>query len=141
MSEARNYLRQHYTNDNGELICQICLLPMPFQLPTGEYYFEAVQFVRDAANDFQANRLALCPTCAAKYRHARGTKLEDLRVDLLTQEVGHQGSITVDVVLAGVPRQIRFVGKHAIDLQAALVATEGFPSDEDDMEFNDGSER
>jgi len=113
---------------------------MPFQLSTGEYYFEAVQFVRDAANDFQANRLALCPTCAAKYRHARGTKLEDLRVDLLRQEVGYQTSITVDVVLAGVPQQIRFIGKHAIDLQAALMMTEGSPSDEDDIESYEGSE-
>ncbi|MGV9764914.1 sacsin N-terminal ATP-binding-like domain-containing protein [Micromonospora tulbaghiae] len=136
ISDARSYLRRHYTNDDGELICQICLLPMPFQIRTGDYYFEAVQFVRDAGRDLQENRLALCPTCAAKYQHARGTKLEDLRIDLLTQEIGHREAIAIDVVLAGVPRQVRFVGKHAIDLQAALVASEASLLDEDDIEFD-----
>ena len=59
---------------------------MPFKVGS-DYYFEAVQFVKDATRDLQENRLALCPTCAAKYRHALGTSLDDLRDDLLTQVV------------------------------------------------------
>lgn len=134
LSSARNYLRQLYTNDDHMMVCQICSSSMPFKI-AGNYYFEAVQFVKNARHDLSENRLALCPTCAAKYRHARGTSLEDLRDDLLTQGVGHQGSITVDVILADEAAQIRFVGKHAIDLQAALFATEGEPIEED--EFNE----
>ena len=108
---------------------------MPFKI-AGDHYFEAVQFVKDATHDLRENRLALCPTCAAKYRHARGTSLEDLRDDLLTQSVGQQGSITVDVILAGEAAHVRFVSKHAIDLQAALSATEGEPiEDEEFSEF------
>lgn len=129
-SLARGYLTQFYTNDDGIMSCQVCRKEMPFKI-AGGYYFEAVQFVNDAHRDLHENRLALCPTCAAKYRHARGTSFADLREDLLTQEIGTRGSITVDVVLADEPAAVRFVGKHAIDLQAALDATEGTPVEDD----------
>jgi hypothetical protein len=132
MSAARGYLRQLYSNDDRIMICQVCSSSMPFKI-AGDYYFEAVQFVKDATHDLRENRLALCPTCAAKYRHAGGTSPEDLRDDLLTQGVGHQGSITVDVILAGEAAKIRFVGKHAIDLQAALSATEAEQIEDDDF--------
>ena len=75
---------------------------MPFKINDG-YYFEAVQFVRDTERDLRENRLALCPTCAAKYRHALGTSDNDLCEDLLTQSVRTQGSIAVSVILAGQP--------------------------------------
>jgi hypothetical protein len=104
--------------------CQACRQEMPFKI-AGDYYFGAVQFVNDANRDLHENRLALCPTCRAKYRHARGTSLADLREDLLAQDIGTQSSVTVDLVLADKPATIRFVGKHAIDLQAALGAIEG----------------
>lgn len=133
LSAARSYLRQHYTNDDQILVCQVCSSSMPFKI-ADDFYFEAVQFVKDATRDLRENRLALCPTCAAKYRHARGTSLEDLRDDLLTQGVGRQGSITVEVILAGEVARVRFVGKHAIDLQAALSATEGEPIEDDEFE-------
>jgi hypothetical protein len=131
-SSAKGYLTQLYSNDDGIMFCQICTSPMPFKV-SGDYYFEAVQFVTNATHDLRENRLALCPTCAAKYRHAGGTSPEDLRDDLLTQGVEHQGSITVDVILADEAAQIRFVGKHAIDLQAALSATESERIDADDF--------
>ena len=132
-SASKGYLTQIYTNDDGIMVCQVCASAMPFRV-AGDYYFEAVQFVKDSKRDLRENRLALCPTCAAKYRHARGTSLTDLREDLLTQNVGHLGSITVDVVLAGEATTVRFGGKHAIDLQAALIATEAEPIEEDDSD-------
>lgn len=123
LGAARNYLREFYTNSQGVMVCQACSSAMPFKV-NGEYYFEAVRFVADAERDLRENRIALCPTCAAMYRYARGTSLSELRDDLQTQDVGTQESITVDIVLAGEELTIRFVGKHAIDLQAALDATE-----------------
>lgn len=122
LSNARGYLQTLYTNDDRIMFCQVCNMPMPFKL-NGRFYFEAVQFVSDSRHELHENRLALCPTCAAKYRHARETTLDDLRDDLLTQEIGDQRSISVDVVLAGEAAKVRFVGKHAIDLQAALEST------------------
>lgn len=133
LSAARGYLTQLYTNDDGVMVCQICRGSMPFQI-RGSYYFEAVQFIKGAAFDFRENRLALCPTCAAKYRHALETALEDLRDDLLTQSIGHLPSISVEVRLAGQAAQIRFVGKHAIDLQGVFSATAGEPIE--DGEFD-----
>ena len=119
LSAARGYLRQMYTNDDGLLVCQVCVTAMPFRI-SGQHYFEAVQFLRNAEKDLRENRLALCPTCAAKYSHALDTPPADLRDDLLTQDVGRQGHVYIDLALAGEPCRIRFVGKHAIDLQDAL---------------------
>ncbi|GAB2496798.1 hypothetical protein GCM10027063_39850 [Promicromonospora xylanilytica] len=123
LSAARNYLREFYTNSQGVMVCQACSSAMPFKVK-GEYYFEAVRFVADVQRDLREVRIALCPTCAAMHRYARSTTDSELRDDLQTQDVGTHDSITVDVVLAGEERTIRFVGKHAIDLQAALDATE-----------------
>ena len=131
LSGARNYLRQMYTNDEDVMACQVCASAMPFKVGD-DYYFEAVQFVKDATKDLQQNRLALCPVCAAKYRHARETELDDLRDDLLTQLIDTKPSVEVEVTLAGEDLAIRFVGKHAIDLQAVLEGTGQGPADEID---------
>ncbi|WP_454729187.1 sacsin N-terminal ATP-binding-like domain-containing protein [Cellulosimicrobium protaetiae] len=130
LSKARAYLRNFYTNDDGVMICQICTNPMPFKV-NDEPYFEAVQFVRDAGHDLESNRLALCPTCSAKYRHALGTPLADLRDDLLSVVVGAAPSVEISLVAAGTRSRLRFVGAHAIDLQAELRATFGTPIEED----------
>ncbi|MDM7989922.1 hypothetical protein QNO03_05595 [Arthrobacter sp. zg-Y877] len=122
-STAKSYLTELYSNEDGIMVCQVCNTEMPFKV-SGQYYFEAVQFAGDVTQDLTENRLALCPTCAAKYRHACSTPVEELREDLLTQKVGERGSVTVSVTLAGKEQQLRFVGKHAIDLQAALEARE-----------------
>jgi hypothetical protein len=132
-SAARAYLTQMYTNDEDVMVCQVCTSAMPFKIG-GDYYFEAVQFVKDSTRDLHENRLALCPTCAAMYRHARDTPLEDLRAALLAHPVGGQSSITIGLMLAGEPAMIRFVGKHAIDLQAALKATKGVQNEDDEPE-------
>jgi hypothetical protein len=121
VSAARRYLRGMYTNRNGVLVCQICAEAMPFKVKD-DYYFVAAQFFTDARRDVQENRLALCPTCAAKFRFAKETSAEALRDDLLAQEVGTRAVTRVKVMLAGEAHEIRFVGKHAIDLQAALGA-------------------
>ena len=44
-SEAKPYLRNHNTDEEGQLICQLCAQPMPFRLPGGEEYFVACQYI------------------------------------------------------------------------------------------------
>ena len=117
----------------GQMFCQLCHKPMPFDVG-GEPYFEAVQFVRDSGRDLPANRLALCPTCGARYRHALETPLADLRAYLMRTQVGREPSVELPLVAAGARLRLRFVGKHAIDLQAELRATAGREI-EDDLEF------
>ena len=41
--DRRTGLRELYTNDIGEMTCQICEKEMPFKKRDGEYYFEAVE--------------------------------------------------------------------------------------------------
>jgi hypothetical protein len=51
---------------------------MPFKIGAA-YYFEAVQCVKKVENHYIENRLALCPTCAAMYQHARETDDTEIR--------------------------------------------------------------
>lgn len=121
--ETRAYLKQNYTNESGELICQSCHSVMPFKLKDGTWYFEAVQVVPGRKRMHRANALAMCPLCAARYKYVRDTKDQAVIDDLLaiTVEPG-QGLVEVAVLIAGRRTTLRFTGKHAIDLQAALSA-------------------
>lgn len=119
--ETRTYLRQNYTNSAGALICQSCHAPMPFKLPDGSWYFEAVQFVPGRRRMHRANALAMCPLCAAKYKYVRETKDEALVQELLTVTVNQgEGVVELPVLIAGRRTSLKLTGKHAIDLQAAL---------------------
>ncbi len=118
--EAKSYLRGHYTTSDGKMFCQACHLPMPFKVG-GQWYFEAVQVVTKRRHVHRANALALCPLCAALYKHARTTSNDELIRSLAELEVAEgQGTAEVAVVLDGRRFEIRFTGKHAIDIQAAL---------------------
>jgi hypothetical protein len=111
---ARGYLVDLYNNDDDELICQICEEEMPFKLLNGDYYFEAVEFL-DLDREHRENYLALCPTCAAKFRFANATSDEELRESTLEVEDDE-----VPVSLAHEDWTIRFVETHLIDLRAVL---------------------
>ena len=94
---------------------------MPFKLPTGEYYFEAVQVLKGLAKDFYENRLALCPTCAAMYQFARKESSEEIRAAILA--VGGdqvESRMTLSVVLAGEEQSLKFVGTHFFDLRVVI---------------------
>ena len=39
--EIKTYLRELYTNDHGQMVCQACVKEMPFRLDDGSYYFKA----------------------------------------------------------------------------------------------------
>ena len=64
------YLRNKYTNDDDQMFCQICQKEMPFKKPDGEYYFEAVEALSKdyLPKEHEAQFLALCPECAARYK-------------------------------------------------------------------------
>ena len=94
---------------------------MPFRLRSGDHYFEAVQCVKGLQQHFYENRLALCPTCAAMYQHARANSDDDLRRSIVTCEVGQgDAAIKLEIELAGETRTLRFVGTHFFDLKTVL---------------------
>ncbi|HKD29889.1 MAG TPA: hypothetical protein VKC66_28750 [Xanthobacteraceae bacterium] len=51
---------------------------MPFNRPDGPPYFEAPELLPEASAELVENHLALCPTCCAKWHHARATSDADV---------------------------------------------------------------
>lgn len=116
---AKAYLRGKYRNSDHELICQCCKDEMPFKI--NEYhYFEAVQFIK--INKFcKENYLALCPTCAAKYKYAREAADNDIRRSLIENDSPDDSpSVVIPARLAGEDTSIEFVGKHWFELKTIL---------------------
>ena len=125
VAEAKAYLRAKYTNADGQLVCQVCLDEMPFKLGSGDYYFEAVQVLKDLGQHFYENRLALCPTCAAKFQFARNSSDDEVRAAIIAIDGAQVGSgVSVPLVLAGQPHSINFVGTHLFDLQLVVCEPE-----------------
>lgn len=115
---GRTYLCDYYTNDAGEMVCQACHQRMPFNLPDGSPYFEAPELIPDASAELAENHLALCPTCCAKWRHARSTTDADV-VAALRSAAAPQ----IAVMLADETTLIRFVQVHLDDLCAIISVT------------------
>ena len=132
MEDHRTLLREWYTNDADEMICQICKEEMPFKKTDSEYYFEAIEaltirFKNDELpenhfpKEYEAQYLALCPECAARYdyfaRTAQGSV--ELMKKLRTQLMNLDG-LEVPVCLGELETSIRFVETHLHDLKAVL---------------------
>jgi arsenate reductase-like glutaredoxin family protein len=119
-AKSKIYLRGQYTTDTGEMFCQACRKPLPFKV-NGQWYFEAVRFVSARKQVHAVNAIALCPLCAALYKHKRETKNEDLLEEIATTSVAEgQAMVEIPVLLNGKRVEIGFTGKHAIDIQATL---------------------
>lgn len=118
---AKAYLGIKYMNPEGQLVCQCCHEEMPFKLSSGDYYFEAVQCVRDLDAHHHKNRLALCPTCAAMYQHARETDDAEIRRRIVAHAADDQvPAVDIPVRLAGRDHILHFVGTHWFDLKTVL---------------------
>lgn len=118
--EAKAYLRAKYRNPEGQLVCQCCHAEMPFKV-RDDHYFEAVQCVRGLDRHYFENRLALCPTCAAMYQHARETDDAEVRRSIIEHDASDTASSAeITIRLAGRQFQLRFVGTHWFDLKTVL---------------------
>ncbi|EIN00412.1 hypothetical protein WQE_15316 [Paraburkholderia hospita] len=117
-AEARLYLQEQYTNENGVMFCQVCKAALPFRLPSGAYYFDAVEAVAGLPKRFREAHLALCPNHAAMFRCANDER--DEMQELIEVAVG----LEIDVTLAGEPSTIFFTEMHLADIKASLAALE-----------------
>ena len=132
IEDHRTLLREWYTNDSGEMICQICKEEMPFKKTDGEYYFEAIEALtirlkndelpeNHFPKEYEAQYLALCPECAARYdyfaRTAQGSVelMKELRDQLMNLD-----DLEVPVCLGELTTSIRFVESHLHDLKVVL---------------------
>ncbi len=124
------YMRDWYTNDDGLMICQICKDVMPFKNRKGLYYYEKVEAFK-LEIECEANNIALCPVCAAKYKEFiirdSNNARENLKKLLLNSETSEIG-----ISLGEESSTIRFVEKHWFDLKTVL---ESSNSDQDSCSF------
>jgi hypothetical protein len=96
----------------------MCQEEMPFRKKNGDHYFEKVEAF-ELPKELDANYLALCPVCAAKYDEFVFHGHNDARGALL-QMFGESDSLELSVTLGQENATLRFVESHAIDLREAI---------------------
>ncbi|MDD4028941.1 MAG: ATP-binding protein [Caldisericia bacterium] len=117
--EAKEWLRDQYTNSDGKTICQMCEREMPFKTSPDEYYFEAVQVEDNLKKTHESLFLALCPLCAAKYREL--LKRDETLLLQVIKAIQYSPEETIPMVLKNGERSsLRFTEKHLIDIQEVL---------------------
>jgi hypothetical protein len=114
--EAEQYLREQYTNGDGEMFCQVCWgrPPLPFKLNDGNYYFEKVEFLVELKTRHYQNYLSLCPNHGAMFQYANGSR------DELTAKFVGMYSQRLEVVLAQTDVTIYFTKTHIDDLKKVI---------------------
>lgn len=110
------WLRNQYTNESDEMICQICKEEMPFKKRNGEYYFESVEVLSGKyfAKEHEAQYLALCPLCAAKYKEF--IKKDESAMEELCERIRTSETPEIPIRFGNEEATIRFVEKHFNDL-------------------------
>ncbi len=118
--DPSEWLRKKYTNDYGQMMCQICKKVMPFNKRDGEYYFEAVEaFSGDHfEKEHEAQFLALCPLCAAMYKEF--VKQDKNAMKVFKNALMNSENPEVSLQLGVLSTSIRFVEKHWHDFKFIL---------------------
>ena len=127
--ESRNkvdpapWLITQYTNDDGQMFCQLCqqeLSIASFKKRNSEEYFECVEiFNHDKLTiEFEAQFLALCPLCAAKYKEF--IKRDEDASELLLEQLMEHDNFRISLQLGEEQAVLRFVETHYNDLHVVL---------------------
>lgn len=113
-------LRNQYTNEAGQMVCQICKEEMPFRKRDGAYYFEKKEvFSRKyLPKENEAQYLALCPVCAAKYEEF--IKTDDDIMAELKEAIVSSDDCEIPISFGNQKTSIRFVETHYQDIKSIL---------------------
>jgi hypothetical protein len=114
--EAKQYIRQQYTNVDAEQICQICKDVLPFRLEDCSFYFEAAELLLELKRHYDQNYLCLCPNHAARFKHANSSR------DSLFERIAEQAENELAVVLAERDQTVYFTRTHLADLRTIIEA-------------------
>ena len=133
--DQKTVLRERYTTDENRMRCQMCSKSMPFKKRNSdEDYFEAVEALgkNHFFKEHEAQYLALCPECAAKYK-------ELVKKDSKVREDFHNKLKTSDapqIYLESNGEAIRiwFEDKHWQDLKTVLRYYENVYNPDDSAE-------
>lgn len=118
--DAKTWLREQYTNDDDQMVCQICKEEMPFRKRDGTHYFEKQEVLSKdyLPKEYESQYLALCPLCAAKYQEFVKTVPETMAA--LKGKIINAASIDIPISFGDEQTSIRFVETHLRDLQTIL---------------------
>lgn len=120
--DPATWLREQYTNETGQMVCQICKNEMPFKKRNGEYYFEEKEILskKYLPKEYEAQHLALCPLCAAKYEEF--VKNDDDAMSALKKNIIMAENDEIPLSLGDGDEEvsIRFVESHLHDLKVIL---------------------
>lgn len=118
--DPATWLRSQYTNDDQQLICQICREEMPFRKRNGEYYFEAIEaFSRDfLGQEHEGQFLALCPLCAAMYTEL--VKRDESAMRTFINSLMNAEEPEIPIHLGALETSIRFVDTHFSDIKTII---------------------
>lgn len=121
--DRRTYLENQYTNDDDQMICQICQEEMPFKQRDGEYYFETKEALSGDyfAKEHEAQFLALCPECAARYTEF--VKNDEDAMKKVYDFLKNSDALEIILQLGELktsPRSLRFVETHRQDIRTIL---------------------
>lgn len=119
--DPKTWLIIQYTNDDDQMICQICQEAMP-KYRGENYYFDAVEMLKGYfTKEYEAQFLALCPECAPKYRMF--VKQVPKAMDVLKRQVmdsDDSNDFQVPLKLDNWDTSLRFVERHWLDIKAIL---------------------
>ncbi len=117
---TRAWLKENYTDNENQLRCQICKYRMPFRKRNGEHYFEAVEaFSKEyLSKEHEAQFLALCPLCAAKYKEF--VKRDENAMKALYDALKSSDKPEVPLALGEWETSLRFVETHWQDIKTIL---------------------
>ena len=101
------------------MVCQI-LSFMPFRKRDGDHYFEKKEVLprKYLPKEHEAQYLALCPVCAAKYDEF--VKTDDEVMAELREEIVNAEDYELPISLGDEQTSIRFVEEHIHDLEQIL---------------------
>jgi hypothetical protein len=113
-------LRNRYTNETGQMVCQICKKEMPFRKRDGEYYFEAVEAlsINHFTKEHEAQFLALCPLCAAMYKEF--VKQDEDAMEIFKNALMNSDKPELSLQLGDLNTSVRFVESHWLDIRTIL---------------------
>jgi hypothetical protein len=116
------WLRNQYTNEADQMVCQICKEEMPFRKRDGKHYFEKKEAlsIKYLPKEHEAQYLALCPLCAAKYDEF--IKTNDAVMTKLRDAIVSADDCEIPISLGDEKTSIRFVETHYHDLKVIIKA-------------------
>ena len=119
--DPQTWLRGHYSNREGEMICQLCEKIMPFQKLDDLYYFESVEIIKGIKPELEEKFLALCPVCAAKYKYyVKGENGGKNAMQEIKSYILNNTYSEIPIRLDKGPATIRFVEVHYNRLKQIL---------------------